>query len=206
MAHGDGYPHPDPLPEGEGKELNPGVVEALVGNHRRFLAFLERRVGSRALAEELLQAAYVRTLEKGGDLEEGEGAVAWFYRLLRNALVDHYRRNAAEGRALAREAREASERGPDPELTQTVCACIHDLLPALKPEYAELVRQVDLEGRSVPEVAQDAGITPNNAGVRLHRARQALKKQLERSCGTCASHGCLDCTCGKPGGGCETPA
>ncbi|HLM46761.1 MAG TPA: RNA polymerase sigma factor [Myxococcaceae bacterium] len=186
--------------------MNPGVVEALVGNHRRFLAFLERRVGSRALAEELLQAAYVRTLEKGGDLEEGEGAVAWFYRLLRNALVDHYRRNAAEGRALAREAREASERGPDPELTQTVCACIHDLLPALKPEYAELVRQVDLEGRSVPEVAQEAGITPNNAGVRLHRARQALKKQLERSCGTCASHGCLDCTCGKPGGGCETPA
>jgi len=188
------------------EELNPGVVEALVGNHRRFLAFLERRVGNRALAEELLQAAYVRTLEKGGDLEEGEGAVAWFYRLLRNALVDHYRRNAAEGRALEREAREASELGPDPELTQTVCACIHDLLPALKPEYARLVRQVDLEGRSVPEVAQEAGITPNNAGVRLHRARQALKKQLERSCGTCASHGCLDCTCGKPGGGCETPA
>ncbi|WP_239470086.1 RNA polymerase sigma factor [Archangium violaceum] len=186
--------------------MNTGVVEALVGNHRRFLGFLESRVGSRALAEELLQSAYVRTLEKGGDLQEGEGAVAWFYRLLRNALVDHYRRNAAEGRALEREAREASEVGGDPELTQTVCACIHDLLPALKPEYAEMVRQVDLEGRSVPEVARESGITANNAGVRLHRARQALKKQLERSCGTCAAHGCLDCTCGKPGGGCQTPA
>ena len=185
--------------------MNPGVVEALVGNHRRFLGFLESRVGSRALAEELLQSAYVRTLEKGGDLQEGEGAVAWFYRLLRNALVDHYRRNAAEGRALEREAREASEVGEDPELTRTVCACIQELLPALKPEYAEMVRQVDLEGRSVPEVAREAGITANNAGVRLHRARQALKKQLERSCGTCAAHGCLDCTCGKPGGGCETP-
>jgi RNA polymerase sigma factor (sigma-70 family) len=187
---------------GEGESLKPEVVEALVGNHRRFLSFLERRVGSRALAEELLQSAYVRTLEKGGDLQEGEGAVAWFYRLLRNALVDHYRRQSAEGRALEREAREASEVGLDPELTQTVCACIQDLLPALKPEYAEMVRQVDLEGRSVPEVAREAGITANNAGVRLHRARQALKKQLERSCGTCASHGCLDCTCGKPGGGC----
>jgi RNA polymerase sigma-70 factor (ECF subfamily) len=201
MQHRSGAP----LLEGEG-ELNPSVVEALVGNHRRFLSFLERRVGSRALAEELLQSAYVRTLEKGGELQEEEGAVAWFYRLLRNALVDHYRRQSTEGRALEREAREVSELGPDPELTQTVCACIHDLLPALKPEYAEMVRQVDLEGRSVPEVAREAGITANNAGVRLHRARQALKKQLERSCGTCASHGCLDCTCGKPGGGCKTPA
>ncbi|WPB75717.1 RNA polymerase sigma factor [Archangium violaceum] len=193
--------------EGNGEgALSPAVVESLVGNHRRFLSFLERRVGSRAQAEEILQSAYVRTLEKGGELEEGEGAVAWFYRLLRNALVDHYRRQGAEGRAMEREAREVSELGPDPELTQTVCACIHDLLPALKPEYAEMVRQVDLEGRGVPEVAREAGITANNAGVRLHRARQALKKQLERSCGSCAAHGCLDCTCGKPGGGCKPSA
>jgi RNA polymerase sigma-70 factor (ECF subfamily) len=31
--------------------------------------------------------------------------------------------------------------------------------------------------------------------VRLHRARAALKTRLEQSCGTCATHGCLDCTC-----------
>jgi RNA polymerase sigma-70 factor (ECF subfamily) len=171
------------------------VTRALVENHRRFLAFLQRRVGSQAVAEELLQAAYVRTLERGGELREGESAVAWFYRLLRNALIDHYRRQAAEGRAMEREAREATEEGPDPELRETVCACMGQLLPTLKPEYSELLRQVDLEERSVPEVAAEAGITPNNAGVRLHRARQALKRQLERSCGTCASHGCLDCSC-----------
>ncbi|MCP3135760.1 RNA polymerase sigma factor [Pyxidicoccus xibeiensis] len=173
------------------------VVQALVGNHRQFLGFLERRVGSRAVAEELLQAAFVKTLEKGGALHDGEGAVTWFYRLLRNALVDHYRKQAAEGRALEREAREATEASEDPELKTAVCACVGELLPTLKPEYAELVRKVDLEERGVPDVAREAGITANNAGVRLHRARQALKKQLERSCGTCASHGCLDCSCKK---------
>jgi RNA polymerase sigma-70 factor (ECF subfamily) len=172
-----------------------GLVQVLVDNHRRFLSFLERRVGSRAVAEELLQAAYVRTLEKGEELREGESAVAWFYRLLRNALIDHYRKQAAEGRAMEREAREATEEGLDPELKQTLCACMGQLLPTLKPEYSELLRQVDLEERSVPEVAAEVGITPNNAGVRLHRARQALKRQLERSCGTCATHGCLDCSC-----------
>ena len=173
------------------------VVAALLAQRSRFLAFVERRVGSRAVAEDLLQTAFARTLEKGGALKDGEGAVAWFYRLLRNALVDHHRRQAAEGRALAVEARDADNAPEDPELKGAVCACLGDLLPTLKPAYAELVRQVDLEGRAVPDVAREAGITANNAGVRLHRARLALKRSLERSCGACAAHGCLDCSC-KP--------
>lgn len=171
------------------------VTRALVDNHRQFLAFVERRVGNRATAEEILQSAFVKSLEKGSTLSDAEGAVTWFYRLLRNAMVDHYRRQQVEGRALEREAREAEEPSEDPELKQAVCACVGKLLPTLKPEYAEMVRQVDLEERAVPDVAREAGITPNNAGVRLHRARQALKKQLERSCGSCASHGCLNCSC-----------
>lgn len=179
----------------------PEVVQALVQNHRRFLAFLEPRVSSRAVAEELLQSAFVRTLEKGGALADGEGAVAWFYRLLRNALVDHYRRQGAEGRALEREAREAADVQEAPELEAAVCACVSDLLPALKPEYAALLERVDLREQSVTQAARELGITANNAHVRLHRARAALKRSLERSCGTCASHGCLDCSCGHKAGG-----
>ncbi|WP_223642219.1 RNA polymerase sigma factor [Corallococcus sp. EGB] len=173
------------------------VMSALLAQQRRFRAFVERRVGNRAVAEDLLQTAFARTLEKGGALKDGEGAVAWFYRLLRNALVDHHRRQTAEGRALAVEAREGDGATEDLELKGAVCECLHDLLPTLKPEYAELVRQVDLEGRAVPDVAREVGITSNNAGVRLHRARLALKRSLERGCGTCAEHGCLDCSC-KP--------
>jgi len=65
-------------------------VEVLVENHREFLAFLERRVGSREVAEDLLQEAFVRSLDKV-PLDANESAVAWFYRVLRNAVIDHYR-------------------------------------------------------------------------------------------------------------------
>jgi RNA polymerase sigma-70 factor (ECF subfamily) len=184
----------DPRPEPTGAPP-PEVVAHLVASHRAFLGFLERRLPSRAAAEEVLQEAFVRTLERGGELREGEGAVAWFYRLLRNAIVDHHRRRGAEGRALEREAREAEE-GEEPELRSVICACMGELLPDLKPEYAELLRRVDLEEAPVAAAAAAAGITVNNAHVRLHRARQALKRSLERACGTCATHGCLDCTCG----------
>lgn len=182
--------------EARAPESEPAVARALVENHRRFLAFLQKRVGSRAEAEDILQAAFVRGLERGDQLRDTESAVAWFYRLLRNAVVDHYRRAGTEARVFAADS-DAEAAAYEAELRGEVCACVRELLPALKPEYRDLVERVDLEERSVAEVAAELGLTRNNASVRLHRARAGLKKQLERSCGTCATHGCLDCRCGS---------
>ncbi|HTD95834.1 MAG TPA: sigma-70 family RNA polymerase sigma factor, partial [Edaphobacter sp.] len=123
-------------------------------------------------------------------------AVAWFYRILRNAVIDHYRRRAAEDRALGRWAQElATETSPDPKTTEIVCECINNVIPTLKPAYTEILREVDLAGKSLDAFAQTAGIKTGNAAVRIHRARQALKKQLTQVCGTCARHGCINCTC-----------
>jgi RNA polymerase sigma-70 factor (ECF subfamily) len=180
----------------EGNPPSAEVVARLVASHRDFLAFLQSRLPNRAVAEEILQAAFVRTMERGGAIRETESAVAWFYRLLRNSLIDYYRHGAAEQRALDQQAAEAML--PSAEALQSVvCGCMNTLLPNLKSEYAEVLRRVDLEEIPVAQVATELDITTNNATVRLHRARQALKRELERSCGTCATHGCLDCTCGK---------
>jgi RNA polymerase sigma-70 factor (ECF subfamily) len=175
---------------------SPAVVKVLVENHRRFLRFLEKRVGSSAIAEEILQAAFVKGVEKAATIREGESSVAWFYRLLRNAVADHYRQRGAEERALERHSTEAVLAEPvDTALEGVICSCVGDVVGTLKPEYEEMLRRVDLLGSTVQGAAQDLGITANNAGVRLHRARLALRKQLERVCGTCTEHGCLDCTC-----------
>ena len=177
------------------------VMARLLANHRRFLDFVTAKVGSRAEAEEILQDAFVRGLQKGGELRDDESAVAWFYRLLRNAVVDHYRRKGVGKRAIETYAREAAgvDPGLDADLERSVCACVNDLIPILKPEYADLIRRVDLGGADVTSAAGTLGITPGNARVRLHRARVALRKELERSCRTCATHGCLDCTCSREG-------
>jgi len=178
-------------------EMSAQVVAQLVESHARFLEFVERRVGSRAAAEDILQEAFTRALSRGDTLRSSESAKAWFYRLLRNALIDHYRRRGAERRALetAADEPEPASRATDEALMGTVCACMNVLIDTLKPEYAEALRRVDLEDQSLADYAQQHGITNNNAGVRLHRAREALHKQLVTSCGTCATHGCLDCHC-----------
>ena len=194
MSAQETHAEPKPTPE---------VVSRLLANHREFLAFLQLRVGSRAVAEDILQDAFVRGLDKLGDLRDDEAAVAWFYRLLRNAVIDRRRRDAAAGRrldALAAELEETVE--PAHELHGAVCQCVARLAGTLKPEYADALRRIELDGLAVKDYAAEAGITPNNAAVRVFRARDALKKQVARSCGTCAEHGCLDCTCGTGGRGC----
>lgn len=173
------------------------TLSQLLESHRKFLAFLERRVGSREIAEEILQTAFAKAVQQESSLKE-ETVVAWFYRLLRNALVDHYRRQDAEQRALAVRREELQALTiVEPDVERTVCECFRELLPTLKPEYSDILERVDLGNSPVNEVAESLGITPNNAGVRLHRARLALKGRLEQTCRTCAQHGCYDCTCGK---------
>lgn len=172
------------------------IEKTLVDNHRRFLAFLERKTGDRAGAEDILQSAYARAVEKGIPADDSEGAVNWFFAVLKNAITDHYRHRAVEARAIEKMTAEAPSEIADPELRDEVCACFRRLLPTLNADYSSILEKVDLGDRPVAEVAAELGITANNASVRLHRARAALRKQLERSCGACATHGCLECSCG----------
>jgi len=161
-----------------------------------FLHFVQRRVDSRAIAEDIIQSAYIRALEHAAALNKEESAVAWFYRILRNAVIDYYRHRAAEDRALERWAHDlATELPIDPQTEQIVCGCIDQVLPTLKFSYSSILRNVDLDGQSLEAFASSTGITPGNAAVRIHRARQALKKQLIRVCSVCAKLACADCTC-----------
>jgi RNA polymerase sigma-70 factor (ECF subfamily) len=69
------------------------------------------------------------------------------------------------------------------------------LAAALKREYAEALQAIDVSGASVKKFAEDRGLSAGNAAVRVFRAREALRKRVTESCGVCAEHGCLDCTC-----------
>ena len=184
--------HDEP-PEPE-EPVTPRVAELLVANHRDFLRFVERRIGNRALAEEIVQDAFVKSLDRSDEIRDS--VVGWFYRVLRNAVIDHQRRQAVADRRLEQFAAELDAGGSDgDELAGIACACVLKLADTLKPEYADALRRIEVDQVAVKDYADASGISASNAGVRIFRAREALRKQVARSCGTCAEHGCLDCTC-----------
>ena len=176
------------------------LTRRLLEQESAFRAFLRKRLSDNVVVEDLLQQSLMKAVERYHDLQKSDSAISWFYRILRNTVVDYYRSHAADHRKVDGLLQKMVVSGEDQtpaldELRPTICGCLGALLQSMRPAYADLIRRIDLGGESPATVAKDLKLTANNLTVRLHRARQALRAALEESCGICTKHGCLNCTC-----------
>ena len=171
----------------------PSLVEGLLVRHRaELVAFVARRAVRGVSAADVLQQVAVRALAQAGQLRDARAGRAWLFRIARNVLADQYRATASRTLAL----------GGDPPASATdefACACVLTNLRQLSPEHTAILNRVVVEGASIPEAARELGISSNAATVRVHRAREALKRRLRAHCGTESVRACLDCICGERG-------
>lgn len=187
----DGSVGPPPRERLPARRLRP-VLEG----RERFLAFLRARLGDADLAEDVLQTGLLRALQAAPAVDSDERLVAWFYRVLQNAVVDTYRRrDVARRRTSSLDAARDLAAEPAAADEAALCACLGAVLPAIRADYAGLIDAMDLQGEAPEAAAARLGITRNTLKVRHHRARQALRRRLEETCRVCAKHHCLDCTC-----------
>ncbi len=129
----------------------------------------------------------------------GEANVAtWILRIARGVGLDHLRsrRHHEERRMVSlTPAGAGTEREtvpvPEPheeaqaprQLVRTeMRTCVREYVERLAPEHRAVIELKDLEGLSNPEIAARLGVSIDNAKIRLHRARQALRRELERGC------------------------
>ena len=167
--------------------------------HREFLLFVSRRIQNIDEAEDILQDFYLKAIRNARTIKDPGALKGWLAQVLRRTLVDYYRRSSVRKAALQRlEVLEGSAMRIDDDADRAVCNCLYRILPAMPAEYSQLIWQVDLLGQSRSKVAKRLGISPNNLGVRLHRARRALRGALMRFCTTCPTHGFLNCACEQP--------
>ncbi|QHS51175.1 RNA polymerase sigma factor [Edaphobacter sp. 12200R-103] len=171
-------------------------VANLIEQRSRFLSFVQRRVHDRNTAEDILQMAYLKAVSNADTLKVGRSADAWFFRILRNAVIDHYRHQAVETRTFEPWEPGIEPPSTTPDLTPAnLCPCVAKALHKVPASYREILREVDLQEVSLENYAKRTGITHGNAAVRSHRAHRSLREKLMDHCGSCAQAGCLDCTC-----------
>lgn len=173
------------------------VIRVLLENRPKFLGFVKRYVGCKHAAEDILQEVLARGIHRIDSVRNDELVVAWFYRALRNAVRDYYRCHKTTTRGLQALAQEIERtQSWEEQSGEGVCKCVGRLAAELKPEYAEALQRIEVEGVLVKDFAEERGLSSGNAAVRVFRARDALRRAVLSCCGECAMTGCRNCCCG----------
>jgi RNA polymerase sigma-70 factor, ECF subfamily len=154
--------------------------------HDGLLAFIDRRVRSHEIAEDILQDVMLRIHRQADRIERAESIGAWVHAITRNAITDHYRsaqirREVATGRELDPER--AAEPEPEPaDARGELAACVAPLLARLPPSYREALTLTELDGLTQVEAAHRLEISLSGAKSRVQRGRARLKELLLDCC------------------------
>ncbi len=160
----------------------------------RLRAFIRRRVGSEADAEDLLQDVLARLVERREEVN-GESIPAWLFTVARRAIIDRSRARgrpgaAAAGLADADPAVADEKQGPDTALE--LAACLEPMLMHLGEDDRSLLRRVDMDGESQADIARALGLSLSTVKSRTQRARARLRAVLTDCCAVATDAG------GKP--------
>ena len=127
----------------------------------------------------------MRAIEKSDTLRERARVLPWLYRVFRNVVIDAKRKLASQRRLMEAMSVEAE---PVVLEAEPACGCSVAQARYLSANYVSILKLIDIAGVPLVKAAQVLNISVNNATVRLHRARTALKKRLLEHCGvTCGA-------------------
>lgn len=156
------------------------LVRKIVGAHR------PRQMAEEDLCQEVFMSVFA-------DLEQFRGAVPfehWVSRVAVHTCIDHLRRQRArpeirwadlsEAEAESLQAMLADQSEPSPEHAVATRELVGRLLAGLDPQDRLVIQWMELEERSVNEVAVLTGWSKTLVKVRAFRARRKMRKALEQ--------------------------
>lgn len=147
----------------------------------RIYAFLYRRTGDRNLTEDLTAATFEAALINLNKFRWQEnGFAAWLYRIARNNLIQHYRRQRFLA-PLKPFSNHQKDKTTDFTLIDQIEQhdTLHTAFSQLHSRDQEVLALRFFEDLSTAEVAAVLGCSKDNVYLRLHRALKRLRKLLE---------------------------
>jgi RNA polymerase sigma-70 factor, ECF subfamily len=150
------------------------------------LHFLERYVGNRDVAEDLLQETLIR-MSKGLPSFAGRSSVkTWAFSIASRVAADYLR---DPERRTSIVPLDAIEEPVDPSraideriVVDEMNTCIRGVIDSLPESYRSALILHDLEGLSAEQTSEICECSLATAKVRIHRARNRLKEALARQC------------------------
>lgn len=165
---------------------NPAFQEIVQELERPLLHYLERYVGGRPEAQDLLQITLTK-MSKGLSTFAGRSSIkTWAFSIASRVAADYYRH--PDRRQKIVELSETAE-PIDPEqvvdeqiIIGEMNDCIRGIIDSLPEDYRSALLLCDFEGLSAKQIAKISDCSLATAKIRIHRARQRLKKAMQKQC------------------------
>jgi len=155
----------------------------------RVLRYLTRLVGERD-AEDLAQTVMLRVSGGLPQFRHDSSLSTWIYRIATNAAMDKLRSPVRE---------QVPEDDPDPDegdvplgartpsveaiaIRTEMSACIREFIDHLPERYKMVMVLSEMEGFKNAEIAAILGVSLDTVKIRLHRAREKLRDDLQEGC------------------------
>ena len=157
-------------------------------HYPRIARYVRGMVRDPVEAEDVTQEAFLRAHRRRGSLRDPEAAVAWLYSIATHVSLDRLRQQARHASARS-EVDPDAVAAPDPEPTaelqieqEQMSTCVQAHVAGLSDSYRAVLLLHDEEGLSAREIAELLGQSVASVKIRLHRARNRLRRVLEEGC------------------------
>lgn len=190
-------------PGGQGTERSVNPERWLDQYGDELFSFTMLRVRDRAVAQDLVQETFLAALRARQNFAGRSTERSWLFGILRNKLVDYYRRQYREvpwgepgtsageeegffhtsgmGKDgwIAQVAPKAWEAPDESLINKEFHRVFQECVSGLPEKVAQVFLRREVDEVSSEELCKEYDITPNNFWVMLHRARLALRRCLE---------------------------
>ena len=175
-----------------------GAFSTLVRQHQpSLLRLAEALVGSRAVAEEVVQDTWLAVCKSSGAFEGRSSLKTWIYTILvnraRSTATREHRSEPVGGDEYdgcfdasgvwAAPPVPWSEKVDDEVVARQFAKLVSKVLPSLPDTQQQVLLLRDVEGLPAAEVATLLSISDGNQRVLLHRARCRIRQHLEKAMG-----------------------
>jgi RNA polymerase sigma-70 factor (ECF subfamily) len=176
------------------RERDERAFRELVDEHRdRVFNLTFRMLGNRAEAEDVAQEVFIAVFKTVETFREESKLSTWIYRVAvnhcKNRIKYLARRHARDQDELDESndpgdgsmSAPSTPRRPDRQVEGAqLDRLMQEAIASLEEEHRTLVVLRDLEDLSIEEICEITGLPDGTVKSRLHRARIALRKKLQR--------------------------
>jgi RNA polymerase sigma factor (sigma-70 family) len=174
-------------PRTETRGRGTAAFEALYRSSRDDVyAYVSGLLRDRSAAEEVTAQAFERAWRKRRQIKPDRGSPrTWLFGIARNAALDELRRRSRQAQmredSVETQAPAPGVRRIDPESTAVDRVVLRQAIAALGGRDRELVALKFFAGLSNAEIAAVIGTSESNAGTRLHRVVEKLRRSFDEA-------------------------